>query len=120
MTLARIGIAWHAGQLWINRKPHWAVNKRSRDAQRSEAFFVASGAGWRKPITPVHDVHLTMTFCGPTRTSRFDLDGALSACKGAIDGLSACLDVDDSLFSYTLRRGDKSKAGGVIIDAEIR
>lgn len=42
------------------------------------------------------------------------------AIVGDVDGLSVCLDVDDSLFSYTLRRGDKSKAGGVIIDAEIR
>ena len=117
---ARINIAWPVRDLWKNRKAHWAVEKPARDAQKREAYFVATAAGWAKPVHPVHDVHLTMTFCAPTRTSRFDLDGALTACKGAIDGLSACLDVDDSLFSYTIRRGDKSKAGGVIIDAEIR
>lgn len=120
MTLARIGIAWPDTALFPNRKAHWAVNKRARDVQKREAYFVAQSAGWAKPNYHVHDVHLTLTFCPPSRTSRVDLDGCLSAAKGCIDGLSACLDVDDSLFSYTLRRGDKSKAGGVIIDAEIR
>ena len=120
MTLARIGIAWPATPLWPNRRANWRRVHESRVIQKNEAFFVATAAGWAKPITPVHEVHLTLTFCGPSRTSRYDLDGAMSACKACVDGLSACLDVDDSLFSYTLRRGDKSKAGGVIIDAEIR
>ena len=120
MTLPRINIAWPVGPLWANRKAHWGANKTARDAQRSEAYFIAKAAGWTKPVFPVHEVHITVTSCSPTKVSRYDLDGVLSALKGAVDGLSACLDVDDSLFSYTLRRGDKSKAGGVIIDAEIR
>ena len=34
-------------------------------------------------------------------------------------GLSTCLGVDDSLFSYTLERGEKCKNGAVIIAVEV-
>lgn len=120
MTLPRIGIAWPTTALWPNRRANWRRVHEARTIQKREAFFVATAAGWTKPETPVHEIHLTLTFCGPSRTSRFDLDGALSACKACADGLAACLDLDDSLFTYTLRRGDKSKLGGVIIDGDIR
>lgn len=114
-----VNLGWPDRPLWPNVKAHWAKNKPARDSQRKEAFFVAKACGWGKPVFPVHAVHLTMTFCAPT-ARRFDLDNALAACKGAIDGLSACLGVDDSLFSYTLRRGDKAKGGAVLISAEIQ
>lgn len=116
--MAQIAIDWPAQPLWPNQKAHWAKNKTARDAQRSAAFFIAKAAGWEKPAHPVHDVHVSLTFCGPT-ARRFDLDGALSAMKGAIDGLSACLGVDDSLFSYTLRRGEKCKSGAVLVTVEV-
>ena len=116
--LAKIVLDWPASVLFPNKKAHWAVNKRSRDLQREAAFFTAKQAGWSKPVTPVHRVHLCLTFCAPSKR-RFDLDGALSAMKGAIDGLSACLGVDDSLFTYTLQRGEKTQNGAVIVIAEV-
>lgn len=118
MKLPQIILDWPAGPLWPNRKAHWAKNKSARDIQRKVAFYIANEAGWNAPEIPVHRVHLTLTFCAPS-LRRYDLDGALSACKGAIDGLSACLGVDDSLFTYTLQRGEKSKLGGVIVIAEV-
>lgn len=117
--MSQIAIDWPAQPLWPNRKAHWAKNRTARAAQRSAAFFIAKAAGWEKPAHPVHEVRVSMTFCGPSKTSRFDLDGALSAMKGAIDGLSACLGVDDSLFSYTLRRGEKAKGGAVLVSVEV-
>lgn len=116
--MSAITLPWPAVPLWPNRKAHWAQNKTARDAQREAAFYLARQAGYREPPFPAHAVHLTMTFCAPT-ARRFDLDGALSAMKGAIDGLSACLGVDDSLFSYTLRRGEKAKNGAVIVTVEV-
>ena len=120
MMLPVIHIGWPATPLWPNRKAAWQKNKVARDAQRKEAYFVAHAAGWRKPAFPTHDVHLTFTFCAPTKVSRYDLDGAMAACKGAIDGLSACIGTDDSLFSYTLRRGEKCRHGAVQIIAEVK
>lgn len=114
----RMTLDWPAGPLWPNRKAHWAQNKFHRDVQRDAAFYLAKQAGFRAPHHPVHDLHVTMTFCAPT-LRRYDLDGALSAMKGAIDGMSACLGVDDSLFSYTLRRGEKCKDGAVIVEVAV-
>lgn len=33
--------------------------------------------------------------------------------------LSSLLGVDDSLFSYTIQRGEKCKNGGVIVEADL-
>ena len=115
----RIDLPWPVQPLWPNRKASWQTNKRSRDAQKEAAFYLAKQAGLSKPPFVVREVHVHMTFCGTSRTSRYDLDGAMSAMKGAIDGLSACLGVDDSLFSYTLRRGEKCRDGAVIVTVEV-
>lgn len=115
----QIALDWPSQPLWPNRKAHWTKNKTARDLQREAAFYLAKQAGLGKPPFGAHEVRVSMTFCGPTKTSRFDLDGALSAMKGAIDGLSACLSVDDSLFSYTLRRGEKCKNGAVLVTVEV-
>ena len=115
----QITLDWPSQPLWPNRKAHWTKNKTARDAQREAAFYLAKQAGLSKPPFGAYEVRVSMTFCGPSKTSRFDLDGALSAMKGAIDGLSACLGVDDSLFSYTLRRGEKCKSGAVLVTVEV-
>ena len=41
------------------------------------------------------------------------------AIVGEVDGIAACLGVDDSLFSYTLERGEKCKNGAVIVAIEV-
>lgn len=117
--LPRIIIGWPVAALWRNRKAHWAAEKRSRDAQRHEAWGSAKAAGWTRAPDGTCEVIVTLTFCPPSRTSRFDLDGALSACKGLLDGLAQGLGVDDAIFVPVLRRGDKCKNGGVIVDARI-
>ena len=115
-----IRIDWPASPLWPNRKAHWAENKRARDAQRQAAYWLAREAGWHEAAPfPLRGLHLSMTFCGPSRTSRYDLDGGLAAMKGAVDGIAACIGVDDSLFGYTLARGDKCKDGAVLVTVEV-
>lgn len=119
LILPRFIIAWPAAALWRNRKAHWAAEKRARDTQRREAWGAALAAGYtRHPHA--RQITVTLTFCPPSRTSRFDLDGALTACKGALDGLAQGLGVDDAIFVPVLRRGERSKNGGVIIDAVVR
>lgn len=115
--LPRLVLDWPSKPLWPNRKAHWALNKRARDLQREAAFYTAKISGWEF-VDFVGRVHLEMTFCPPTNR-RFDLDGALSACKGAVDGMSAALGVDDSKFEFSLHRGEKCKDGAIIIIAEV-
>ncbi|RMC33744.1 hypothetical protein [Paracoccus alkanivorans] len=118
ITLPQIKLDWPSQPCWPNRKANWRDNRASRSIQKDAAFYTAIGKGWQKPGPHVRGVHLSLTFCAPSQR-RFDLDNALAAMKGAIDGLSACLGVDDSRFTYTLRRGDPSRDGGVIVVAEV-
>lgn len=116
--LPKITLDWPSQPCWPNRQKHWQNTRESRGVQKEAAYYTARALKWRKPYRDPRGVHLSLTFCAPSKR-RYDLDNALAAMKGAIDGLSACLGVDDSLFSYTLRRGDPSKDGGVIVEASI-
>ena len=55
--------------------------------------------------------HLILTFHPPDMRRR-DIDGAFSACKSALDGISQALERDDSNWSFTLRWGAIDKYGG--------
>ena len=119
MILPQLTLSWPARALWINQRSHWAVKNRAQQALKREAWVLALSAGWNHAPIGTASVLIDLTFCAPTRTSRYDLDGALTAMKGALDGLAEALGVDDKLFVPVLRRGDKSKSGGVIVRAEV-
>ena len=119
IVLPQVILSWPVQALWVNRRAHWATKHRAQQAQKREAWVMALAAGWKRAPQGVSAVVVDLTFCAPTRTSRYDLDGALSACKGALDGLAEGLGVDDKLFVPLLRRGDKCKAGGIIVQAEV-
>ena len=55
--------------------------------------------------------HLALTFCPPDLRKR-DLDGAFSAMKAFLDGVSQGIGRDDSHWSFTLRWGPNDKDGG--------
>lgn len=119
VILPKLILSWPAQALWVNRRAHWATKHRAQKAQKNEAWVMALAAGWKRAPADATSVLINLTFCAPTRTSRYDLDGALSACKGALDGLAEGLGVDDSTFIPTLRKGEKCKAGGVIVNATV-
>lgn len=77
-------------------------------------YFSGLAAGeWHAPEQKT--IPLVVVFCPPTRR-RFDNDGALSAMKGALDGIAAAMGVDDQYFEpVTIRRGEVSKPGKVIL-----
>lgn len=58
-----------------------------------------------------HTDHLVMTFCPPDARRR-DIDGAFSACKAALDGISQGVKRDDSNWSFTLKWGPVDRNGG--------
>lgn len=119
MLLPEIVLPWPEANCWPNRSQHHMALHRARKAQRTNAAWIAVAAGWKVYPEEVSRVQIDLIFCAPSRTSRFDLDNGLAAMKGALDGLSSVLGVDDSLFRPSLWRGDKSKDGGIIVQAEI-
>jgi crossover junction endodeoxyribonuclease RusA len=60
--------------------------------------------------------HLTLTFCPPDNRRR-DLDNMFAAMKYGIDGIADAMNIDDSEFSYTIRKGEvRPPYGSVIIE----
>ncbi len=118
MLLPEIVLPWPVTACWPNRRAHYMALHRARKGQRERAFWEARARGWRRHPNAV-SVEITLTFCPPSRRS-YDADNALAAMKGALDGLSDALGVDDQHFMLTPRRGDTSKNGGVIVRAEVQ
>lgn len=119
MILPRVILPWPSRDLSPNGRAHWGVKRRAASKQAADTRILALDAGWKSlPFEP-SEVHIRLTFCPPS-ARRFDLDNALASCKSALDQLAATLGVDDALFVPTIRRGEKRKLGGVIVDAEVQ
>jgi len=62
--------------------------------------------------------HLDITFHPPDNRRR-DLDNMLGSIKYGIDGLAIAMGVDDSVFSFTIRKGEARKPHGCVV-VEVR
>ena len=118
MMLPRVILPWPSRDLSPNGRVHWAVKRRAAIQQGNDARALALAAGWRSLNAEPDEVQVALTFCPPS-LRRFDLDNALASIKAALDQLAATLGVDDSLFVPTLRRGEKCRLGGIIVDARL-
>lgn len=108
-----IRLPWPTAALWPNRKAHWAEVHRSRTKASHDAYVLCM-AQRDLPLAPA-SVAIDLTFCRPTTTSRFDLDNALAAMKGSLDGIASALGVDDSRFSIRIAKGEPVKGGEVVV-----
>jgi crossover junction endodeoxyribonuclease RusA len=100
---------------WPNRPCHWSALDRGRKAQKHEAWALTLAQPTFKP--GVGRIPVTLTFRKNDR-HRFDLDNALAACKGALDGLAIALGVDDSRFDVRPVLGEPVPGGAVEITVE--
>ena len=110
---------WPDPVLWPNRAAgkHWTAKHKAKCAARDAGFYAAKQAKTTQvtPELPDGDIPLSLVFCASS-ARRFDLDGALSACKPALDGIAQALGVDDSRFCpVVLNRGNLVKGGAVIV-----
>ena len=112
----QIVLPWPSPILWPNaRKPRQVVAAHRAD-QRRVANILAMEARWHLLTLPEGVVELDLYFCPPTARA-FDLDNAVAALKGALDGLSDACRVDDRWFSPRLHRGEKTSGGAVVVSA---
>lgn len=116
MTLPQLALPWPSPILWPNaRKPRQVVAAHRAD-QRRVANILAMEARWHLLTLPEGVVEVDLYFCPPTARA-FDLDNAVAALKGALDGLSDACRVDDRWFSPRLHRGEKTSGGAVVVSA---
>lgn len=100
--------------------PNKRVDRRAligvKDRQKSAWWALAKASRIDFRHMARHGLHIRLTFHPPDARRR-DLDNLFSSCKAGLDGFATAIGIDDSLFSYTLRFGDKTKGGGVILEA---
>ena len=109
-------LAWPAPALWPNRAAgkHWTAKHKAKVAAREAGFYAAKQAKGARNW-PDGPIPLSLVFCASS-ARRYDLDGALSACKSSLDGIAQALGIDDSRFGpVVLHRGMTTKPGAVIV-----
>lgn len=99
-----VTLPWPAKETWPNFRysHHWRRSDKQVKAAKDLAFWLASEQIGRQEVPrdgksrwPAHiDIY-------PPNLRRFDEDGAIGASKAYLDGFSAALRVDDSLFAIT-------------------
>ncbi|MFH5773567.1 hypothetical protein ACHFJ0_04890 [Paracoccus sp. NGMCC 1.201697] len=122
MKLPRLVLPWaKTSELSANSRLHWRVRHGKVKAQKRTADALAREARWhmaRIPADAVVKIHLT--YCPPSVGGTPDDDNVISAQKGALDALATVLGVNDRQFRIQApSRGERCKAGAVIIDAEV-
>jgi crossover junction endodeoxyribonuclease RusA len=94
---------WPPKELSPNARTHWARKARFTKAYRTECWALTRQA--KAAIDFVGPIQVSLTFCPPDRRQR-DLDNMLASVKAALDGMALALDVNDKLFSLSLRVAD--------------
>ena len=96
-------LPWPPTSLSPNARTHWAKLQKAKREYRQACAWTARSQGGEKMNAEA--LHLTLTFYAPTRRA-FDLDNALARIKSGLDGLADVLEVDDSRWALTIKKGD--------------
>ena len=122
MMLPRLILPWaKTSALSANARKHWGARSRLVKAQKAIAQGLALKAGWHLVSIPQGaTVRYTLIYCLPSRVRHADDDNIITANKGARDALAEVLGIDDRDFRLNrIEQGEKSKDGGIIIEAEV-
>lgn len=114
--MTRVTLPWPEPQCWPNR----IRNRFSRQASRKRARGAAALASFRQQtVLPDGKLLVVLRFHPPTRRY-FDIDNAIAAMKGQIDGLFDVCGRDDSDIDAVLGvRCGQHKGDGLVV-AEFR
>ena len=109
-----VDLPWPGRDLQPNSRCHWTRKRRATKAAREGAQWLSCHLG---PIE-ADRLNVTLIFYPPDNRRR-DLDNMLAASKALIDGVAQSLEVDDSKWAISLRRGDVVKNGMVRFEIEV-
>lgn len=116
----KITLPYPPKELNPNSRVHYRKKNKASSMLKNAAFVLA-----KEKITPDwsaldHAVgygHIILEITvHPPRKGRFDLDNATAALKPALDGIAMAWGVDDSLFAFSVWRGDVIKGGSVTVE----
>lgn len=103
-------LPWPDKKLSPNARVHHMVKAKHTKGVRQMAHAITLQATAGKRFTG--PLILDMTFHPPSRR-RYDLDNRIASAKGAIDGISDAIGVDDSQFELRCRMGEPTNGGRV-------
>ena len=103
MRSIEVSLPWPVKEVWPNFRygNHWRKSWKQVKAQKDLAFWLASEQIGRQPVPDIKAKWPTHIDIYPPNLRRFDEDGAIGACKAALDGIADALRVDDSRFIIT-------------------
>lgn len=105
---------WFNKVLNPNDKSHWAVKSKARKKQKEDAYYVA--LSYPKP--EVREKYVLNIKFHPKSNHKQDVDNALAACKGLLDGVAMAWGVDDSQFVLVPVMASKVDGGKIVIETE--
>ena len=104
----------HPRKVGKRKAIHWSEKAKARAEQKEDAYYVA--LSYPKPEAREKYV-LNITF-HPKSNHKQDVDNALAACKGLLDGVALAWGVDDSQFVLVGAMTSKVDGGKIIIETE--
>lgn len=111
-------LPWPAVALWPNRtrRLHWAVLHRARKSQLAAVKRACEEAG----VVAAERAAMEFEFYPPD-VRRRDVDGCISALKGAVDEIAAALALDDAdiPIRFPAAFAAPVERGAVIVKIEI-
>lgn len=108
-------LPWPSRILHPNSRPHWAEKAKAAKAARIDAAFIAKASGATQMAAERLSVSLLFA---PPDNRRRDVDGCLSACKSALDGIADVIKVDDSKWELSIKKVAPVKGGNVRIEIQ--
>jgi crossover junction endodeoxyribonuclease RusA len=109
-----IDLPWFPKDAQPNRRVHWTKKHRATKVAREAAQWMSCHLG---PID-AERLNVTITFYPPDNRRR-DLDNMLASAKGLIDGVADSIEIDDSKWAISIKRGEVMKGGNVRFEIEV-
>ena len=104
MTLT---LPWPPKALSANSRKQHRYSTKERKAYKQACWALGKAANFQA-------THLDITFHPPDARRR-DLDNMLASIKYGLDGLALAMGVDDSVFTFTIRKGDPVRPDGAVV-----
>lgn len=100
-------LPWPPKALSANSRKQHRYTTSERKAYKNDCWIATKEAKFRA-------THLDITFHPPCGRRR-DLDNMLSSIKYGLDGVACAMGVDDSVFTFTIRKGEPFRPHGQIV-----
>lgn len=111
--MTTVTLPWPTGPLWPNSRPHWSVRAKHVRRAREAAWALCLEAG-----APKGEAELRVSFHPPRKPGLANIDNAIAACKGLVDGIADALGVDDSRLRivWPVAFSEPIKGGAVVVE----